>query len=208
MIKVLIADDHKVLLDGICSFFADSEDIRVVATARNGVQVIQILKEKDIDIILMEINMPELNGVETWKLIAKNNFNVKVIALSMYKQASYVKRMRSYGAKGYILKDDSADEMIKAIQTVHEGAEYYSHKLLGLMISNVLKPDKAEGICLTGREKDVLEMISVGLSNKEIAKKLILSVHTIDSHRKNLLMKFDAKNTAELVKKTMDKGLI
>lgn len=208
MIRLLIADDHKVLLDGICSYFSDVEDIEVVDTAYNGTQVLRILKERDIDILLLDINMPELNGVETCKLIAKHHADVKVIALSMYKQASYVKRMKSYGAKGYILKDDSASEMIKAIKKVYEGEEYYSTKLLSLMIANVLGPEQLNDIYLTGREKDVLELIAEGFSNKQIANKLILSVHTIDSHRKNLLMKFNSKNTAELVKKTMDRGLI
>jgi DNA-binding NarL/FixJ family response regulator len=144
MVRLLIADDHKVLLDGICSYFSDIDDIEVSATAKNGKQVLQILQERDIDIVLLDINMPELNGIETCKFITKRHTDVKVIALSMYKQASYVKRMRSYGAKGYILKDDSAEEMIKAIYSVNKGEEYYSSKLISLMVSSVMTNEKSD----------------------------------------------------------------
>ena len=208
MIRLLIADDHKVLLDGICSYFSDIEHIDVVAIAQNGKVVLDILNKLEVDIVLLDINMPELNGVETCKAISKKHPSIKVIALSMYKQASYVKRMTAYGAKGYLLKDESASEMIKAIETVHNGGTYYSHKLIGLMITNVFQVEQKQQNHLTRREKEVLEMIAAGLSNKSIAEQLNLSIHTIDSHRKNLLIKFDAKNTAELVKITMERGLI
>lgn len=208
MIRLLIADDHKVLLDGICSYFSEIEHIKVVETVQNGQNVLDKLNDHNIDIVLLDINMPVLNGVETCKAISKRFPKIKVIALSMYKQASYVKRMKGYGAKGYLLKDDSAAEMIKAIETVYEGGTYYSNKLMGLLISNVFETETKSESHLTRREKEVLELIARGMSNKEIANQLTLSIHTIDSHRKNLLMKFDAKNTAELVRITIEKGLI
>lgn len=208
MIRLLIADDHKVLLDGICSYFSEIEHIEVVDTAQNGNEVLKKLSQRQVDIVLLDINMPELNGVETCKAISKKFPSTKVIALSMYKQASYVKRMKGYGAKAYLLKDDSAAEMIKAIETVYEGGTYYSHKLMGLLISNVFETETKIENHLTRREKEVLELIARGMSNKVIANQLTLSTHTIDSHRKNLLMKFDAKNTAELVRITIEKGLI
>lgn len=208
MIRLLIADDHKVLLDGICSYFSDIDHIEVVDTASNGLEVLDKLSHRQVDIVMLDINMPELNGVETCKAISKKYKDVKVMALSMYKQASYVKRMKGYGAKAYLLKDDSALEMITAIETVHAGGTYYSNKLMGLLISNVFESDSKSESHLTRREKEVLEMIAKGLSNKIIADKLMLSIHTIDSHRKNLLIKFDAKNTADLVRITIEKGLI
>ena len=208
MIRLLIADDHKVLLDGFVSLFRDQEEISVVGVASNGMQVLDILKGTEVDIALLDINMPELNGVETARRISKEFPNTKIIALSMYKEASYVKRMKENGAMGYILKDDSADEMIEAIQQVHIGQEYFSSQLKDLLLSQVLTQKKSSDARLTRREKEVLTHIADGFSNKEIADKLFVSTHTIDSHRKNLLAKLEAKNTAELVKKAMERGII
>ena len=208
MIRLLIADDHKVLLDGFVSLFRDQEEISVVGVASNGMQVLDILKGTEVDIALLDINMPELNGVETARRISKDFPNTKIIALSMYKEASYVKRMKENGAMGYILKDDSADEMIEAIQQVYIGQEYFSNQLKDLLLSQVLTQKKSSDARLTRREKEVLTHIADGFSNKEIADKLFVSTHTIDSHRKNLLAKLEAKNTAELVKKAMERGII
>jgi len=207
MIDILIADDHKVLLDGFISLFKNEEGINVVATAYNGQEVIDKLKETPIDIALLDINMPVINGVETCKLITKRYPKTKVIALSMYKQKSYVKRMKLNGARGYLLKDDSASEIIKAITEVHSGGEYYSHQLQ--------QSDKSKDAptifnqdSITTREQEILELIAKGQSNKQIGLLLHISNHTVDSHRKNLLNKFQAKNAAELVKMAIDKGLL
>ncbi|MBT8234540.1 MAG: response regulator transcription factor [Saprospiraceae bacterium] len=207
MIKILIADDHKVLLDGFKSLFENINDIEVVATAKNGVEVLDLLKSTEVDVVLMDINMPILNGVETCKKIKKLYPKIKVVALSMYKEVSYVKRMKAYGASAYLLKDDSSNEIIKAIYEVYDGGQYFSKQLKDLLFNNVLSDDLGV-VTLTRREKEVIQLISEGLSNKEIGQKLILSTHTIDSHRKNLLAKFNAKNKAELVKKAMEKGLL
>jgi DNA-binding NarL/FixJ family response regulator len=207
MIKLLIADDHKVLLDGFKSLFENISDIEVVSTASNGVEVLDKLKQVEVDVVLLDINMPVLNGVETCKKIHKLYPTIRIVALSMYKEVSYVKRMKAYGASAYILKDDSAAEIVKAIYKVYAGEEYFSLQLKDLLFNNVLSEDTGM-VSLTRREKEVIQLISEGLSNKEIGEKLILSTHTIDSHRKNLLSKFNAKNKAELVKKAMEKGLL
>ncbi len=208
MIKIMIADDHQVLLDGLTALFEGSSEVQVVATAPNGKVVLEKLADLEVDIVLLDINMPEMNGVETCRQIMRKHPDVKVIAISMYKQSSYVKRMKSYGARGYILKDDSAEEMIEAIQKVHEGNEYYSSQLMELLRTNVLRGQDEINPNITDREKQVLQLISEGFSNKEICAKLFLSVHTVDSHRKKLLSKYNAKNTAELVKKAMDQGIV
>jgi len=208
MIRILIADDHQVLLDGLSALFRESDIVDVVDTAANGTIVLKKLAEHEIDIVLLDINMPEMNGVETCREIMRKHSDVKVIAISMYKQSSYVKRMKSYGALGYILKDDSADEMIEAIQAVHSGKEYYSRQLVELLRNNVLRVPGDLTPKISEREMQVLQLISEGFSNKEICAKLILSVHTVDSHRKRLLSKYNAKNVAELVKKAMDQGIV
>jgi len=209
MIRIIIADDHKVLLEGFELIFKDIDHIEVVATACNDLEVLELLsQDTGIDIVLLDINMPQLNGVETCRKLSRKYPEVKVIAISMYKQASYVKRMKSYGARGYLLKDDSGDEMIEAIERVYDGKEYYSNKLLGMLMNNVLNEPKEMIPSITKREKEVLVLISEGYSNREVSEQLIISVHTVDSHRKNLISKFNAKNTAELIKKTMDIGLL
>jgi DNA-binding NarL/FixJ family response regulator len=208
MIKLLIADDHKILLDGFQSLFKEVDDIDVMATASNGQEVLDLLNEYQVDIVLLDINMPILNGVETCKKISREFPGVKVIALSMYREASYVKRMKTFGAKGYVLKDDSAKEIVTAIRSVYKGKEYYSTQLKDLIFESLFSAVKSEVPAITRREKDVLTQIAEGHSNKIIADKLFISQHTVDSHRKNLLSKLDAKNTAELVKKAMERGLI
>lgn len=208
MINILIADDHKVLMDGFISIFKNVEEFQVVASANNGKEVLELLSKTKVDIALLDINMPILNGVETCKKINKDYPDVKVIALSMYRQASFIKRMKQNGAKGYVLKDDSADILIEAIHKVHGGEEYYSDQLKNILMNNVFQEKNFDANSITKREKEVLELIAKGLTNKEISEKLFVSDHTAISHRKNLLSKFNAKNTADLVRIAMEKGLI
>lgn len=208
MINILIADDHKVLMDGFVSIFKNVEDFHVVASVSNGQEVLDNLAQSEVDVVLLDINMPVLNGVETCKKISKNYPEVKVVALSMYKEASFVKRMKQNGAKGYLLKDDSADIIIEAIHTVSKGKEYYSDQLKDILFNQVFQEKSFNTGAVTKREKEVLELIAEGMTNKEIGEKLFVSNHTIISHRKNLIEKFSAKNTAELIKLAIEKGVI
>ncbi len=208
MIKILIADDHKVLVDGFVALFEKVDDFQVIGTVNNGKEVLNTLSTSEVDIVLMDINMPVLNGVETCKRISKKYPNIKVIALSMYREASFVKRMKQNGAKGYILKDDSADTIIEAIHEIYKGKEYYSDQLKNILYNQVFTKRSTNTTAVTKREKEVLALIAEGMTNKEIGKKLFVSDHTIISHRKNLIEKFDAKNTAELVKLAIEKGII
>jgi len=211
MIRLLIADDHQVLLDGFISIFDDIEDIDVVATAHNGKEVLSYLKEHEVDVILLDINMPILNGVETCKKVTKLYPEVKIVALSMYDQQSYFKRMIQYGAKGYLLKNDNTTEIERAIRKVMDGGRYVSSQMQSMMSSiDYLSGKKTSlmGSELSPRELEVLQLVAEGMTDQQIAKKLFISVHTVNSHRKSLLLKLDAKNTAALVKKAMEKGVI
>jgi len=211
MIRLLIADDHQVLLDGFISIFDDIEDIDVVATAHNGKEVLSYLKEHEVDVILLDINMPILNGVETCKKVTKLYPEVKIVALSMYDQQSYFKRMIQYGAKGYLLKNDNTSEIERAIRKVMDGGRYVSSQMQSMMSSiDYISGKKTSlmGTELSPRELEVLQLVAEGMTDQQIAKKLFISVHTVNSHRKSLLLKLDAKNTAALVKKAMEKGVI
>lgn len=208
MVRLLIADDHQVLIDGFKSIFDYEEGIHVVATALNGQEVLDHLKDIEVDVILLDINMPVLNGVETTKRITKKYPRVKVIALSMYDQQSYFKRMMQYGARGYLLKNDPIDEILTAINTVMEGQRYISEKLRDQLSSIEFLTGSKQDVEISARELDVLKLISEGMTDTEMAEKLFISSHTVNSHRKNLLSKFNAKNSAVLVKKALEKGLI
>lgn len=211
MIRLIIADDHQVLLDGFNAIFDQIDDIEVVATAQNGKEVLNLLKTQQTDVILMDINMPVLNGVEACKKITKSYPGIKVIALTMYDQQSYFKRMIQYGAKGYLLKNDKADEIESAIRKVVEGGIYVSSQLQSMLTSIDFisgKKSSMMGFEISDREKEVLSHIAEGRTDQEISKLLFISFHTVNSHRKNLLLKMGAKNTAELVKKAMNKGIL
>ena len=203
----MIADDHQVMLDGLVSIIENADDLVIVATARNGKELLQITSETEIDVALLDINMPLLNGVETCKKLARKYPEIKVVALSMYKKSSYIQRMLHFGAKGYILKDDRADEILDAVRQVHQGHLYFSSQIEpSLLAFDKIKQSDVPSI--TQREIEVLQKISLGMTNSEIAETLFISQHTVESHRKNLLSKLNAKNTADLVRISMEKGLI
>jgi len=210
MIRLLIADDHKVLLDGFKSIFNHIEDIEVVATANNGVEVLsQLEKSNDLDIVLLDINMPEMNGIETCKIVTKKYQNIKVIALSMHNKQSYINRMLKNGASGYILKNAGATELESGIRKVHAGEKYVSMEAMDTLLSGQ-QENVTEGEIppLTKREKEVLELIASEYTTKEIAKKLFVSFETVQTHRKHLIQKFNAKNIVGVIKKATDNGLL
>lgn len=209
MITILIADDHQVLLDGFVSIFDDIEDIEVIGTVSNGKEVLDFVSHKSPDITLLDINMPVLNGVETCRRLTRKYPDLSVIALSMYDQSSYYKRMIQYGAKGYLLKNDNADEIVQAIREVHNGGTYVSSKMQ-LAMQGEEKPTSASpsSFDVSGREIEVLQEIAGGLTDQQIGEKLFISHHTVTSHRKKLFQKLQANNAAQLVRIAMEKGLI
>lgn len=206
MITVLIADDHQVLLDGLVAIIDKVDDIEVIATANNGKTVLDFLDEEPIDIVILDINMPILNGVETCKKITSKFPNVKVIAFSMHKKPSFINRMIQYGAKGYILKDDTGDHILAGIRAVAGGNRYFSPRIADIVLSG--KKESKTELEVSTREIEVLRLISRGMTNQEIATKLFLSPHTTESHRRNLLEKLGARNTADLVRLGLEKGYI
>jgi len=209
-IRLFIADDHQIILDGFCSIFEVVEDIEVVGKGKNGKEVLTFLENNTVDIILLDINMPILNGVETCKMVNRDYPDVQVIALSMFDQQSYLKRMIQHGARGYLLKDDSATEIEQAIRTVYQGDRYVSSQLKDMLasIDFLLGSNKKGLIDISEREQQVLELLSEGLTDQQIGDKLFISFHTSKTHRKNLLSKFNAKNAAELIKMALEKGFI
>jgi len=203
MINVLIADDHQILIDGLKTILNDVEDIQIVAEAKEGFQVLKILEEQPgIDVILMDISMPKLDGLDCTKQVHKRFPDVKVIALSQFSEKRFVKRMIKNGASGYILKDSDRDIIEKAIRTVHAGENYFCDRLSFQLARQELKIQNTSSLFpkLSEREKEILNLICLENSSHEIADRLFISFHTVESHRANLMLKAGAKNTAGLVK--------
>lgn len=206
IINILVADDHKIIRLGLRSLLSDEKEFNIVAEAQNGFQVLEILKNKKIDIIIMDISMPKMNGIECTKKIKKILPDINIIILSMYNDEPYINEVFKSGASGYILKSSGKEELIKAIKSVYCGMPYYCSEVTKKYIEILSRPQKKEVKNndifneLTSREILVLKLIVDEFSNHEIADKLFISIRTVDAHRRNLLNKINVKNTAGLVK--------
>ncbi len=205
MIKVFIIDDHEMIIQGIKSLLEDDTEIRWTGSAKTPADLWRHLKSNKPDILLMDINLPETNGIELCSKLSELYPDIRVIGLSSSDQPSIIKKMMKNGAKAYLLKDASKHELITAIKKVMKGEAYVNYTVSEILKHN--KPERSLPV-LTRREKEVLELIADGLTNTEIAEKLFLNVTTIDSHRKNMITKFDVKNTAALIKLAVSEKLI
>jgi DNA-binding NarL/FixJ family response regulator len=193
--KIFIVDDHYMIIEGIKSLFVDEESIEWYGHAMNAASCMAFLQNQLPDIILMDINLPDMSGVDLCREVHKQYPKIKIIGLSTFNQLSFIKKMMEHGASGYILKNVTKEELIEAIDIVMQGEQYFSDEVSGL-----LEAKTTDFPTITRREKEVLELIAQGLTNPEIAAKIFVSVNTVDTHRKNLLMKLEAKNTADLVR--------
>jgi DNA-binding NarL/FixJ family response regulator len=200
MIKILLVDDHPVVLEGLKMVLSDYE----CREATTGIECLQILPAFSPDIVLLDINLPDMSGIDLCKTIMTRHKKTKVLALSYFNQRSWVTRMIDNGAKGYILKNATAEEIKEAVVEVMKGNEHYSPEIAEI----INRKSHSEETFLTRREIEILRLIADGDTNIVIAEKLCVSPLTVDSHRKNLISKLDAKNTASLIKIALSKGLI
>lgn len=210
MIRLLIADDHVVLLQGLKELLRYTDNISVEHTVTNGKEVLNILKKEEIDVVLMDINMTILNGLETCKLIHQKYPQVKVIALTTLDKGSFIQQMLNNGASGYLLKNTSQEELIEAIETVHAGGTYLNKETNDILLKSMMNKgvEKSFIPTLTRREKEVLALIVKELTTVEISKELHVSVNTVETHRRNLIQKFNVRNSVGLVKEAMLKGFL
>ncbi|HMT75257.1 MAG TPA: response regulator transcription factor [Chitinophagaceae bacterium] len=196
-IKVLVVDDHPMVLEGMRSMLAQINFVHICGTVCSAYGAVESIKQLTPDIVITDINMPEISGIEL-ALKIKNEFpDVKVIAMSTFKERSYISQMIQNGASGYLVKSASKEEIEEAILSVYEGKLYMS---LDINLSATDKQELDNIPILSSREKEVLLLIADGFTNPQIAAKLFISLHTVDSHRKNLLTKFTVNNTASLIK--------
>ena len=208
-IKVLLTDDHQIIIDGLKSLLKNSEEIVVVAEANNGREALRILELLSIDVVLMDIDMPVLNGIETLKEIRKQFRNVKVIILSMHNEAGMIKSLMDIEANGYLLKSCSQDELIDAIKKVFTGQNYFSTDVtLALLKTSATLYSEQRNELLTERETEILKLIAAGFSNKEIGDQLFISHRTVDTHRTNLMKKLDVNNIAGLISYAIRNGIV
>lgn len=206
-IKLFIADDHQMFIDGIKALLQDIKYIHIVGEANTGNEVLQKLKNTQVDIILLDIRMPDLNGIETATIISKSYPAIKILALTMYDDSNNITKMLKAGAKGYVLKNTSKDELIRAIQTLAEGNTFYSKQVVMDVVNKNTNENTAPVLKLTKREIEVIKLIVKSMTNKEIAAQLFLSELTVKTHRQNVMQKLDLKNTAGLVKFAMENNL-
>jgi DNA-binding NarL/FixJ family response regulator len=207
MIRIFIVDDHPVVIEGIHSLLQNEKDMTWMGQAMNAASCLGFFVNNTADVVLMDISMPGMDGVELCAVMKEKYPGIMILGLSSFNQGLYIKKMVENGASGYILKNSSKEELIKAIHAVHEGFIYFSGEV-GMALQEYQKSEKNELPLLTPREKEVLELIAEGYTNPQIAEKIFLSPFTVDSHRKNLLAKLGVKNTASLIRLAVEKKLI
>ncbi len=210
-ITIVIADDHKVVRDGLKSLLSNIQDFVIEGEVENGEQLLEFYEQKSPDIALIDITMPVMNGLEALKILSQSNSTMKGIILSMHEDPDYIIKAVQNGAKGYLLKNTDEKELELAIRTVADGGKYFNSSVSKIMIENISTAKALQmnsEIMISVRETEILKLVAEGLSNKLIADRLKISSRTVETHRLNLLRKMHVNNTAELVKKAMDSGML
>lgn len=208
MIKVLLADDHTIVRQGLKLILSSRPDLEVVGEAANGREVLELAEKLKPDVILMDVAMPELNGIEATRRLHQISPRTKVLVLSMHKEAVYVREILKAGARGYILKDAIDTELVNAIQSVARGDGYISPAISGALLSDYRQNLTDPLDLLSTREREVLQLIAEGKTNKEVATRLNLSVYTVDSHRGKIMEKLNLHSIGELVRFAVKNGLV
>lgn len=203
-VRILIVDDHPLVLEGLKSLLADVEEVQVVGTATNAIDAIAFLKSNEVDIAFLDINLPDISGIDLCKKVKDQFPEVKTLALSTFNERAYVSRMIQNGASGYLIKSSGKEDILEAIAQVQAGGYF-----MNVQFDQVTPATAPKTLpFLTRREKEVLVLIAEGLTNPQIAEQLFVSVTTVNSHRQNLLIKFEVSNTASLIKLAAGLGLI
>jgi DNA-binding NarL/FixJ family response regulator len=200
-IRVIIADDHEIFRKGLKLILSRLKYVNLVGEAENGKEVVEIIKKKNAEIILMDIEMPEMNGIDATRKILEIRPQVKIVALTMFNDEKYIEDMLDAGAKGFLLKNTTKQVLDRALRTIDEGNNYYSDELFSFFTKKIAgeKSQKDIELALTKREKEILQLICEGLNNEEIASRLSISERTVIGHKSNLLAKTNCKSTPSLI---------
>ncbi len=207
-IRVVIADDHQVVLDGFIARLQMESGIEVIGTASNGLEAINVVRELQPDVVLMDVSMPVMNGIEATSVIREENPNAKVLMLTMHDNREYIMKVMQVGAVGYMLKEISAEKMVQAIKTVNQGSTYFCESVTQTLFSQEVTPAAQKPNPLSRREEAVLKLVAQGHSSKKVASLLNISYRTVETHRQNIKHKLDLHSTAELAKYAVERGLV
>jgi DNA-binding NarL/FixJ family response regulator len=212
--KIILVDDHKMFRDGLKFVINQMDNMEVIAEASNGLQFLEILEKQKPDLVLMDISMPELDGIQATQQATAKYPDIKILVISMYGDEEYYYQMIQAGVMGFVLKESGKGELENAITAVLNGENYFSQKLLREIIVNINSPAKSKKLqnsadnSLTKRELEILQCISEGLSNAQIAEKLFISIRTVEGHKSNLISKTGVKNTISLVMYALKHNLV
>jgi DNA-binding NarL/FixJ family response regulator len=208
--RIAITDDHEMVLKGIETMLLDTKEISVVGTYKDANETLENIAKDDPDVLLLDINLPDINGIDLCKQLLKNNPILKIIALTNFDETSFVKRILTNGAQGYLLKNTDKNELLEAIKTVVSGEQYLQRDIQKKLLFQAVgkTTNSTLLIKLTRREKEVLQAISEELTTKEISEKLFISPKTVETHRMNLMSKLGAKNSVGIIKIAIEKQLL
>ena len=204
-IKILLADDHEIILDGLCSLIEKEPDMEVVGQARDGHMAVRLARELSPEIVIMDINMPNLNGVEAASQIIANVPGAKIIALSVHSDKRFVARMLKAGAKGYLMKNSAFKELVLAIRAVSKNEMYLSPNIAGNVVKDYINQLPTDSV-LTPREREVLQLVAEGKTTKQIAQLLFISIKTVERHRSQIMDKLNIHSLADLIKYAVREG--
>ncbi len=206
--RVILVDDHRILRQGLCALLEKKSNLELVAEAETGMEAITLVKVHEPDVVVMDIALPDLNGIEATRQIMAAKPNTKVIGLSVHSDRQYVEGMFKAGAKAYLLKDCSLNDLISAIEAVTSGQTYLSPRIAGIIVNNLFhkKPKSVDSV-LTPREREVLCLLAQGKTRSSIAEMLFLSPRTVETHRRRIMKKLDIHTTAALIKFSIREGL-
>jgi len=209
-IKIVIVDDHLMIARGIENMLSEQDSVEVVQNFESGESFLNQLDEIEFDVVLLDINLPGINGMEACQPILKAKPNASIIGLSNYANSTFIKNMMRAGAKGYLLKNTDKNELIEAIRTVYKGEIYLPSKLRQQLLNDSIGINESNSFIpkLSRREQEILNLIADEYTSSEIAEKLFISLKTVESHRKNLHQKLNVRNSAGLIKTAIKKGLI
>lgn len=206
-VKIIMVDDHQIVRDGIKALISDESWIDIIGEASNHRELFSLLETQKPDLIMLDISMPEMSGIEIARKLTEERPEIKLLMLSMYMSEEFITNAIEAGAKGYLTKTTTQEEILNALKTIVEGGEFYSDSVSNILLKSFIKKtqnktseSKEEAISLTKRENEILKLFAEGLSNKEIADKLFISIRTVESHKNNIMQKLELKSTVELIK--------
>lgn len=208
--RIVLADDHKILRAGLKNLIEQTEDLAVVAEANNGRELLEKLESANADLVILDISMPEVNGLKALEEIKKDRPQIPILLLTMHKEREYFRKAMRLGIDGYILKDDVYEKLISAIREIQQGRKSISSEMLSFFMDDyaVIQESELSLELLTRREREVLRLVAQGMTNREVAAELEISVRTVEAHRARIMEKLQITSVAGLVKYALEKGLV